>query len=217
MIQVGYFRTYIQGTSPAVPEVWSVGQAWVGPNTMMPFDDLQEWATNVANAIEVLASNLAIQTLSSAGRITKIRCEQRDEVTEGLILAAEAFLSPPKAGTGTSSHPMQTAIVIGLRSPMPGRSRKGRVYWPAWGSSVDATGRFPTGHPANVATGYKDLLNLFKAQALIVDPAYQMVPGVRSRLLHETTDMTELIVGDVPDTQRRRRDNLAETYVTLPL
>lgn len=214
---MGFFRVILNGNTPAPGEVWSVGTSWIGPNTEIPFPDLKAWADGIAAAIVALSGNTLISILSATGSITEIRVEQRDVVTDELIQAAESTLATPKVGSGPATKTLQTSAVISLITAQPGRSYRGRVYWPAWAYTPTATMLFNSGDMTAWLTAFDNLHDLIKAQALVVDAAYQMVLAVRSRLLHESNEVLTLAVGNVPDVQRRRRDALAEAYTTAAL
>lgn len=211
---MGFFRVILNGNSPAPGEVWSVGFSCVGPNTDVPFLDLQQWATGIGVGLAAMTGNTLISQLSTNGTITEVRCEQRSDETDLLMQAAEYQLPVPKGGTGAASKTLQTAQVVSLITARPGRSFRGRMYWPAWAYSPDAAMRFTPAACNAALAGVDQIFDLIKAQALVVNPAYQMQLGVRSRLLHETNDVGRISCGDVPDTQRRRRDSLNEVYAS---
>lgn len=211
------FRVEISGVSPSAGEVWSVGLNWGGPITNLTQEELMQWATNIGVAINAMAANPLIQLLSDAGTITKIRTEQRAENDEHLIRAAEYSLPTPKAGAGTISKPLQTALVISLLTNIPGRSYRGRAYWPAWAYSGTAGGLFGGSNLTSWVGGFKTIANAITAAAVAVDPALNMILVVRSRLLHTHEPVITLGAGNVPDTQRRRRDAIAELYTTLAM
>lgn len=215
--QVGFFRVIINGTSPAPGEVWSVGLSFVGPNTLIPFLDLKDWATQIATGMSALSGNTCINFLSAGGAVTMIRTEQRGETDDLLIQAAESSLATPKVGAGTANKTLQTSVCFSLITAQPGRSYRGRCYWPAWGYTPTASLQFSSGDLTALLTSFEDIVQMIGEKSVIVDPAYQMLLGVRSKLLHETNDVGQIAVGSVPDTQRRRRDAIPEVYSTLTL
>lgn len=212
---MGLYRVIIGGATPAPGEVWSVGMALDGPDPTMPQADINQWATNIGVAIAALVSHPLINLLSSAGNVNFVRCEQRHEATEALLRAGEYQLPTPKPGSGTASKVLQNSLVISLRTLTPGRSYRGRVYWPAWAYTGTAEQLFASSSLNSWLPAYADLVELVVAQAIAVDPSYAMILVVRSRLLHVSTPVTALAVGNVPDTQRRRRDALTELYTVL--
>lgn len=188
---------------------------WGELDALLLFDDLQAWATNIGTSINAMASNALINVLSSAGAITKIRTEHRSETTDELIQAAEYTFPSPKTGAGTVSKTLQTSVVISLLTGRPGRSYRGRCYWPAWAYSGTATALFGGTDLTNWLAGFKAITNAIVAAAVVVDPSFDMRLIVRSRLLHHSQDVTSLGAGNVPDVQRRRRDAVNELYSTL--
>lgn len=212
---MGFFRVVLSGKSPVGAEVWSCGLSYIGPNTSIPQPDMQEWAQNVGVAIAATTGNKLIDLLSNAGNINQVRTEQRQETTEVLMTAGEYDLPIPKIGTGTPDKVLPNSFCISLLTGAPGRSRRGRVYWPAWVYSAGSTMTFSTTQLTDWLNAFVAINNIIKAQSIIVDPAYQMVLAVRSRLLHTSADVITAAGGHVPDTQRRRRDAIPEIYTSV--
>lgn len=212
---MGHYRVIIGGVTPAAGEVWSVGFSMSGPNATMPQADINQWALGCANAIKALVSEPLHTILSGTGGINHVRCEQRSETTEALLVAGEADIVPPRFGTGGASKLLQASVCISLRTQTPGRSYRGRVYWPAWAYSNTTDLLFPSATIPAWLQSFADHVELVNAQAIIVDPSYAMILVVRSRLLHVSTPVTSLAIGQVPDTQRRRRDAINEVYQVL--
>lgn len=212
---MGLFRAEIQGTSPLPGEVWSVGLNFSSPALLMPFNDLRDWATNFGVALKAMPATGLIAVLSSAGAITKIRTEERDTADDSLVQAAEYTLPSPATGAGTISKTLQTSWCLSLLTGRPGRSYRGRAYWPAWAYSGTATGMVGGTDIGNALSTWKTIVDAAETAATSVDPSYVMTLVVRSRLLHDSTPVTLYAMGSVPDTQRRRRDAAIETYSTL--
>lgn len=212
---MGHYRVIIGGPSPAAGEVWSVGFSMDGPDGVMPQADINAWALGSANAIKALVSEPLHTLLSGTGGINNVRIEQRSETDETLLVAGEAGIVPPRMGTGAASKVLQSSLCISLKTGNPGRSYRGRVYWPAWAYTNAADMTFPTATIDDWLQSFADHVELVNAQAIVVDPGYAMILVVRSKLLHVSTPVTSLAAGHVPDTQRRRRDALNEAYTVL--
>lgn len=212
---MGLFRLEIQGTSPLPGEVWSVGLNWFSPRVLVPFSDLRDWATASGVAIKALPATGLIGALSTAGAVTKIRTEERDAADDSLVQAAEYTLPSPATGAGTISKTLQTSAVISLLTGRPGRSYRGRAYWPTWAYSGTATGMFGGTDITNFLAAFKAIVDAIIVAGDTVVPDMELELVVRSRLLHESTTVTLYAMGNVPDTQRRRRDAAIETYTTL--
>lgn len=212
---MGQFRCEIQGTSPLPGEVWSVGLNFIGPRVLVPFSDLRDWATATGIAIYNLSTVGLIAALSTAGAITKIRTEERDSDDEHLVQAAEYTFPSSKTGAGTISKTLQTSAVVSLLTGQPGRSFRGRVYWPVWAWSNTATGMIGGSDITSWLSSFKNIVDAVITAGDTVTPDLALDLVVRSRLLHQSTQVTLYSMGNVPDTQRRRRDAAIEVYSTL--
>jgi hypothetical protein len=210
-----YARVVISGTSQG-GEIWSVGLNYTGATGFFTQASLQTWANGISSYIQGLGANNLLTLLSSSGAVTLVRTEKRSN-TDALLLAAEAAVSPAKVGLGTPTKTFQNALCISLRTGVPGRSHKGRVYWPAWNFTTAATLRFATATLTGALTDFKALNTAIVAAGETADPAVDLFLVVRSKVLDAETIVLTIAAGDVPDAQRRRRDDLIEAYQTLAL
>lgn len=204
-------------------EVWSTSFAFA--DTTIPVDggvitDYGDLAT-LASAIfadwgtETWATAL-LNALASSNTLDRVRVEARDGTT--LIQAAESDGTPIN-GNGGNPNPPQTAFVISLRTGRPGRSYKGRMYFPLTGMSVASnTGRLNPVSIGPLLTGAKDMIKATLAQAdTVAGPGSDFKTVVYSSKLDLVTPVTTIAIGDVVDSQRRRRDRLSETYYVTGL
>lgn len=202
----------IQGTLPG-GEVWSVNTRWNdfgGP--LNTYEELQAWAESIGTALTTSTTITPLRAaMSVAATINVIRTEY---VEAGGTLggAADFTLVTPLAGTGTATKPFQTAIVCSLLTRRPGRSYRGRIYWPALAIAMEpSTLRLTPATRTSMLTGFAALFDLVQA-ASGVEGAPDLI--VASETLGVNTVVRQLAVGDVLDTQRRRRDSLQEQYST---
>ena len=96
------------------------------------------------------------------------------------------------------------------------------MYWPALSQNLSASFQVTSPTPATLAGNVKTWLQaintamdgVYIAQA----SALRVALAVRSGTDHVCRDVTQIQVGSVLDTQRRRRDTLPESYgaVTYP-
>lgn len=214
---MGLFRTIISGNSPAAGEVWSIGLNWTMGEDAAPQSAMTAWATNIGTAIAASSGNQVFQMLSSSGNISKVRTEQRDDTDNSLLMAGEYTLPIPETGANPPTSTLQTAMCISLITILPGRSNRGRCYWPAWAYTPTSSLLFGTSQQTNALTGFKALIDLIKAQAAVTDPAWVTQLIVWSRLNLTAAPVVTIAAGSVPDTQRRRRDAIKEVYTTLAL
>lgn len=107
--------------------------------------------------------------------------------------------------------PPQLSVVASLRTDLATRAGRGRFYLPPFDKgTVDAT----TGRLA--ATAVTD--TLAAVNTLLTDLiAASITPVIYSRTTHGTTTVTQVDIGDVFDTQRRRRDKLIEARTSQTL
>jgi len=211
---VSYVRVSILGTTSG-GEVWSINPV---------FDPTAEWGTTVdQTALDAAAAAIAalnpgvfpLGQLSTAMSVTGARLEVRDDASDDLIGISIATRATPLAGTGAAKLPPQSAIVVSIRTNTPGASGRGRVYWPAMGATLLATGRLDSAAMATFITQFRTYLTAQRDALATAFPAIGFNLAVRSKTTHTTPHAVRIQVGDVVDTQRRRRDNLAESYSTL--
>lgn len=211
-----FIRLRIEGTIPG-GEIWSVN-----PVFALPASSVQDLDYAGAQTRALAASNVVVPTVltdvmggTANTKITSFTVEAR---TSAGVLQVSANALKTINGTGsTNAHPAQTAVVCSLRSNSPGGRGRGRLYWPAIGKTLDAaTLRWPSASQAALATAFDTYLGALQ-DALNIDEIPDFTEfklSVWSRTSDSFANIVRLQVGDVPDTQRRRRDALAENYTT---
>lgn len=129
--------------------------------------------------------------------------------------AAGVSSAAVSAGSGAMTLPPQCALVFSLLTDTPGRRTRGRIYWPMATGTLANTGKItgPTS-PANLALAVKGML---EGIASIVSTPSDYLPVVVSQAGSLVTPVTRISVGDVIDTQRRRRDALVEVRSYQPI
>lgn len=129
--------------------------------------------------------------------------------TGGTAASDHGHASFPGNGGGTDPNPKQTSFVITLRTGSPGRSKRGRMYLPYTGGSVDAAGHMDS---ALVDSTVDALANWFDVLRDAGSPAVVVSQTTTSRAL-----VTGLDADYLPDTQRRRRNKLTSARHSTPL
>jgi hypothetical protein len=207
----GVLRVSITGQLPN-NEVWSVNPVWLLGTGDFPlsYDDLNTIATAINN-VSVPTGIRAYMTASTT--ITGCRLEQRT-LSGDLLAQFEQQRGSAVPGTGSGALPMQAAVVTSLRTTSSGASYRGRMYWPATGATLlSSTLRFePTTLGAHLA-GVKTLLSGITTAISATNASSTL--QVWSRTLSSSAAVNRVLAGDVPDVQRRRRDQAIETYQTL--
>lgn len=116
-------------------------------------------------------------------------------------------------GTGSWNIPPQCTVVATLRTRLQrGRASRGRMFLPTSPSIVAATGRLDLG----VAKQHSDAV-AFLVRRLNNDPGPDLSGrrvSVFSRIDGTSSSVMRVEVGNVVDTQRRRREDLDEQYAT---
>lgn len=130
----------------------------------------------------------------------------------------DSFESLVTPDPGPSAGPImapQLSLVISLTTAKPrGMTSKGRFYIPCPADTINAAGQLAT-QQANIATGMLTLLNAINSAlnvgqiAILSNPAAPSFGGVQL--------VTGFNVGNVIDTQRRRRESIPEVRVSRVL
>lgn len=213
---MSYVRVSILGGTTG-GEVWSVNPV---------FDPTGEFGSGVSQAqIDAAATAIAalspgtnlLASMSTLLQITGARVEVRDDANDALLAISTAQRTSSLAGTGSVVMPPQCAQVYSLRTNTPGSSGRGRLYWPCLGSTLASNGRMSSGTVTANATAMKAYLVAIQGALATAFPTIGFDPAVRSRLTKTTPHVVRIQVGDVIDTQRRRRDNFPEAYQTVTI
>lgn len=218
---MAYWRTILTGAM-ATSERWTVGNSW-GIVGLAPDTPDQERADDILARLLAYTTNtnvpgFLLTCLSTALTITGWRVELRSE-DERILSVAEGVKATPFAGLQTPTKTPQDAIVFSLRTSTPGARGRGRMYWPAVGTTLSNQFQLTAPTSAEVAGAAKTWLNAIGTEmnaSYIADAsALRVALAVRSTTDHVCRDVTQIQVGTVLDTQRRRRDALKETYSSV--
>lgn len=204
-------RISLVGTLPGGEE-WSVNPVYaIGGDFGVTVTPIQ--AQTIATAIAAQALPTGFVQNWPAGVVwTGCRVEAR-ALDGTLETQAEGIKTTPTPGAASTVHPFQTAWVTSLRTAYPGASGRGRLYWPAHGVSlVSGTFRPNTTTATTFLSAAKSFLT--GTQAAIDTTLDGVSLAVWSRTLQTVNVVNQLQIGDVLDTQRRRRDTLVELVST---
>lgn len=124
--------------------------------------------------------------------------------------------SPQMGATSSGTVPAQVTAVLTLWSGQTlGRANRGRMYVPPPSSAISpTTGRWPGGDLTTYLTRWRTAIEavtgeIATAASGTVHPVIMSTVG--SGL---TKPVAHVRIGDVPDTQRRRRRSISEVYIT---
>lgn len=210
-----YIRVSLQGTTASTPEVWSINPTF---NCSNPISPTQEEIQNAATTVAKITPGMPLQGMASARmKLAKVRVEVRSDA-HALQGLAEAPYTGGWTSTTDANRPAQCAVVLSLRSDRPGATGRGRLYWPALGTSlVTTTLRLAAADVTAVSqAAVVYMTNIQDALRGALMPSPAALGTIRlcvvSRRSGTRTDINRIQVGDVIDTQRRRRDALPEVY-----
>lgn len=211
---MSYVRVSILGSAPS-GEVWSINPTF-DPTGEFPGGVNQTLLDEAADAIAALTPGTQLKNmLSTALSVTGARVEVRDDATDGLLAISVQQTEPPQVGTGSPLRGTGSALVFSLRTNTPGGSGRGRLYWPAVGMAVETTTRFSS---ANTLVALNQMATYLHEMENALATAFDTIGfdlAVRSRSTHTTPHVNKLGVGNIIDSQRRRRDKMLEDYQNI--
>lgn len=202
-------RVSIRGTIPG-GEVWSTNPCWeINGSGGSPVSPSQ--ALTIATALGQIALPAGItQSWAAHTALTGFRVEARS--LAGVLETQAEYVKPVAvAGSGTVILPVVTALTLSLRTPGVGPSARGRLYFPLTSASLaTATSRVGGSQVTSLLAAYKAFLLNMETAIQATLPNANLT--VWSRTTENFHNVNSLQLGDVPDVQRRRRDQLIEAY-----
>nr|CRY97162.1 hypothetical protein [uncultured prokaryote] len=192
------FRHVISGTTPG--EQWSF--------TLHSEGNLSAGDANAALSSAITSAyGAGFSTITAPDVVTTLASTATiDPATDGQLTRVEAVLS--LAGAATEEMlPFQCATCITLVTAVANRHGRGRFYLPPLAAIVLDAGRLSASAVSNLDTAFTAFFDDLTTAGL--------EPVVRNRTGHVSTPVTEARVGDVIDTQRRRRNKLQEAFTVI--
>jgi hypothetical protein len=164
----------------------------------------------------------AANQFSSSYRYLGVKVSHVGEDGKSPAELTQFYMEPaPVAGPYAASIPAPQLSLVATLATLKARGKgsKGRMYLPGIGSSVTATGKIDSLKAAGVANTFKVFLDSVNADAAV--PGFVMLNSAETAGVPykapELNRVASVRVGDVFDTQRRRRNALQETYSTAVL
>lgn len=214
MPRVPQGRVILQGTVSNNLDIWTMSFA-MDPLSARSQGQLDNIAAATADLFQAavwdvagLSSGISDQTHFTGVRVDDVRSPG------GVVRQATYTLSTHNQGTSEQPQlPPQCAEVITLLTGDPGASRRGRMYFPPLAvNALTGGGQVTAGYLDVLADCMQDFFNDFNADATVAGTAF-----VASDVLQQLNAVTSIRVGSVVDTQRRRRNELTETYESRDL
>lgn len=187
------FHSTFSGTTPG--ETWSFGVHTTGAGTLA---SAQAGAVAAANALWTGALD---DFISTDVILTEVSTASIDEATDRQISRLSDDVNLPGVSAG-QSLPFQCALGVSWKTDLATRAGRGRIYLPPISVSNMAAGRVG----ASSVTGIVAAVDAFWAA---LDTA-GLALVIRHKAAHSSTTVTGGNVGNVIDTQRRRRNKLVE-------
>lgn len=194
------YRHVCMGTFP--------GEEWIFTLHTTGTPSLDAAQTAWSNAISALWTGELDAVVATNVEVNEVTTASIDEATDKQLSRLSSSLSLPGVATAVSLPP-QVATVVSLRSTTATRRGRGRMYLPPLASSAVAAGRLSGAAQGAVVAAAKAMFDSLTGAGL--------TPIIRARDLHQSTTVTSFDVGDVFDTQRRRRNKLIEQRQSSPL
>lgn len=161
------------------------------------------------NAVSAFWSGSYGSLLTVDQQCTEVVTDQLDPSTGKNVLQARSAVSFKGTLSAEPTTPQRVAIVTGLRTALPTRAGRGRMYWPGpAGSVLTNSGELATADAIAVATDWAAALGAM---------ATQSQPVIYHRATRTTTNVTNVTVGVVLGTQRRRTNKVANAYSSDPI
>ena len=204
-------RIVTYGTLSAEPDIWNVVMHCLA-DTEPDASGLDEIAANVLAAWTAhIFSGTPGAQLSTYCAMDGVKAYSLD--AEGHALAMG--LAVPDGGSPTGSAatglPMQLAVCVSLNTARPGRSYQGRSYLAGLaGEAVSASGLLTEATTLIFANAFAAMMSEVNASTYAGGEGLTL--GVLSKLKTNIQDITHVRVGNIVDTQRRRRNAVAEAY-----
>jgi hypothetical protein len=207
--QFGYFLSLDDADTPVTPVDWA--------------DSIQTIADDIRTKTDTWWTATRAQ-FPSAVKIDRVKAAHID--SNGHVLhqgEAATALTTTRPGSATGSLPFQCSRVITMYGYDPGtfvadrRRKRGRVYLPPESfNNLDANGRFDTGPTAAIANAWDAYMEDIQGMHAgpvggdHLDVVVASTTGIK-------TQVEAYGIGDVPDTQRRRRRSRTEVVITRDL
>lgn len=204
-----YIKVSIEGGYTSNPEVFSTSFCVLVDGAPPTQTAIDAYANSCMNyLIGVSADAQALRgTMSTNMEIRRVRAYYYSVPNAPASLLGVSTVAGT-TGTGTLTLPPQCSRVVTLLTATPGSSFRGRMYWPKV-----TTGLNTSGVDASVNQGFADAYaRSLRTMAEIAPSTSAGQVAVVSLSKALVTPVTRIRVGNVIDTQRRRRDSINETF-----
>jgi hypothetical protein len=161
--------------------------------------------------------------------VVKVALIRADGTTDTGHISYYTYPTPLQGGGSTQALPPQITLAATMTSQIQrGLAAKGRMYLPGLNAGINGdNGRIDGGFIGTLATAFKGFLDGVNTdqtggvKVMLASKGHLVKPWTPGTPKTYTGGVSALVtgcrIGDVYDTQRRRRDGLAETYTARVL
>lgn len=212
-------RVTLSGDMFGGQEIWSTG-------FFMGFENSDAPAPTEQGAADIAAAWSTFWSASTSGVSSRYffkMCKVQTMGVDGKAIADTAVYHQPATavagGAGTSVLPPQIALVATLANSLPrGLATKGRMFLPGINFTIAADGHIGTLEVGQVATNLQTFFNsIFQDADTPGNPVLASLGNSLQLRPGAIRNVTQIRVGNVYDTQRRRRNALTESYTVKPV
>jgi hypothetical protein len=157
------------------------------------------WADFVTNTINAALKPMWAPTTTATQLVT----DQLDDITWKNVAQFVSAINIVGTSAGNAVSP-DNCIVIGLRTDLPTRAGRGRMFLPSPSAThYQASGRFVEADCATLADAWANSMQNLRNT---------LEPVIAHRGPKTTTPITRVTVGDIAGQQRRRSNKATQTY-----
>lgn len=188
----------------------------VGDGRLIPVPNAASYATTIAGALKTWWTTGAGTYAKSRSDMSLDWCKVAQIDTTGKYVAgipSEIRTIAQAGSTGATVPPFLAVAVSWTTALSRGRGHAGRVYLPVAGG-VSAGTLNSSVMPSTYAADFRDWGKALLTALHQTDSGATMWPVVASRLSGTLNRITGVRCGSVVDVQRRRKEQVNETYVS---
>ena len=214
-----HFKVTLEGTNATDQDIWTTGWRIAPSPASEPIVNYPAMANTLLESVTGAAETFwgALQARIARGtRLNSVKVAPVDE--DGRYIdnmdSVVYDWQTPLAGSGSTAHPPQVSVVASLTTgTRRGNATHGRMYLPLTAINIDSNNfSIDTTNRQLIARSVANLLN--DTVGAIAD--ITLDPVVMSNIGSGTTrTITNVAVGSIPDTQRRRRNRFTEEYTIV--
>lgn len=160
------------------------------------------WATVVSGMFAGAYGDI----LTVDQQCTELQTDSLDPITGANTAQVRSAVTFKGSLAVEPTTPQRAAIVTGLRTALPTRAGRGRLFWPGpAGSILTSSGQLPAADASSISALLASLLGTMSATTS---------PVIYHRATRTTTPVTSVTVGVVLGTQRRRTNKVASAFAS---